>query len=381
MTLCTFSKTWITVDVGARTVGACCRTEQIPVTGAIDINSDWHTSLRRNLAAGQQDPRCTACWQQEKNIGTSLRLNGPYGLTTHIANPAVADLQYLEIRLGNQCDGACVYCGGNFSVKQAKFWKLHSNIDQPRTQEPMTAEIQALIQQNTDSLREIVFLGGEPTLMESWYDFLEFVSRQQFAHSVKVVVTSNCNWTSKIKSRFFAAVEKFLAQGGRFDLRISGEGDRDYFNCIRKFSDYDTVIDNVKDLLAQFGNRISYTLQPVLNGISVYSMTAWLTVFHNMFHGSLVSKVGLNFAMLTRPAEFLTIHQGRQAVPSLEAAIEFLHSTDLFHPRDRMIAVLQSQISLLTMDKNTEAMARLEALLAAHDRILPHTWSSADALL
>jgi len=380
MTLCTFSKTWVTVDVNARTVGACCRTPHHDVNGDIDINNNWFTSLRANLAQGIKDERCNSCWQQERTVGTSLRLNGPYTIKTDLGDLLTADLQYLEIRLGNQCDGACVYCSGMFSNKQAKFWKIHYNIEKPVAKEPMTDQIKKLIQDNANTIREIVFLGGEPTMMESWYSFLDFIVEQEFANKVTVVVTSNCNWTNKIKERFFKSIDSFLARGGNFDIRVSGEGNRQYFNSIRKFSDYDVVCNNVQDLVSRYGDRIKYTLQPVMNGLSVYSLQDWLETFAAIFGRSGVHTVNLNFAMLTRPNEFLTVHQGSQALPSLIALSDYLRSSNMFAPKERMVAVVESQIALMYNEPNLEAKQALEQLLAAHDQILPHNWKSVDAL-
>jgi organic radical activating enzyme len=267
-----------------------------------------------------------------------------------------------------------------FSAKQAKFWKIHLDIEKPVKKEPMLDEIKKLIVDNRHSIRQVVFLGGEPTLMESWYSFLDFLVVQEFTNQVTVVVTSNCNWTDKIKERFFKAVEAFLDKGGKFDIRISGEGDRQYFNSIRKFSDYDVVSKNMSAMTARFQNRVKYTLQPVMNGLSVYSMKSWLELFSDIFKLNGVTRVNLNFAMLTRPNEFLTIHQGTKAVPSLNDLRDYLSETDLFHPKQRMISVVESQISLLTNEPNHVALDKLDNLLAAHDKILPHTWSSTDAI-
>lgn len=380
MTLCTFAKTWVTVDINARSVGACCRTPHTAVENQIDINNKWFSTLRNNLHQGIRDERCNSCWQQERTVGTSLRLNGPYTIETDQTDPQTADLQYLEIRLGNQCDGACVYCGGMFSAKQAKFWKLHRDINKPVTKDPLTDQVKQLIKDNAHSIREIVFLGGEPTLMESWYTFLDFIVEQEFANPVTVGVTSNCNWTDKIKQRLFASVDNFLDRGGNFDIRISGEGDKNYFNSIRKFSDYDTVLQNITDLTAHYGDKIKYTLQPVMNGLSVYSLDNWLDVFSTIFKSANIHRVNLNLAMLTRPEEFLTIHQGTRALPSLHRLVNYLRDTDLFYPKQRMIDVVESQIALMTQQPNDKADSDLEQLLSAHDRILPHKWSSTDAL-
>lgn len=380
MSLCNFSKTWVTVDINARSVGACCRTTHIDVADKIDINNDWFKSLRSNLSADIKDIRCDACWKQEKSIGTSLRLNGPYTIKSDDSLPLEADLQYLEIRLGNQCDGACVYCGGMFSNKQAKFWKIHLDIEKPVSKPPMVDEVKELIINNSHSLRQIVFLGGEPSLMESWYQFLDFLADAEFKNKVTVIVTSNCNWTDKIKKRFFSSIEKFLGRGGNFEIRVSGEGDRKYFNGIRKYSDYDTVISNVESMVSTFENRISYTLQPVLNGLSSYGMTSWLKTFADIFSRYNVKSALLNFALLTRPEELATIHQGTRAISSLEDIREYLQSTDMFQPKKRMTAVLDSQLSLLVNEPNIENDEKIKVLLQAHDDIMKHDWKSVDAI-
>lgn len=384
MTQCSYSKTWVTVDLHNRSVGACCRTTQHDVSGAIDINNEWFTSLRKNLNSGIEDPRCSACWQQEKSIGTSLRSNGPimhkWSKTESLVEDA--DLQYLEIRLGNQCDGACVYCGGNFSVKQAKFWKIHLDMPKPVVLEPLINETKQLIEQNKHSLNTIVFIGGEPSMMEKWYEFIDSISEINFSKNLTVVVTTNMNWTEKTKERLFVSMEKFLLNKGKtFNIRISGEGDEKYFRGIRKFSDYDKVLSNTDAMVAQFGDRITYTLQPVLNGLSVYSLDDWLTKYTGIFENRGISNVGLHFAMLTRPIEFQTIHQGEAAVPSIDKILSLIESNNIFTGKESCKRILENQKSKLIGHESDVAMLdKLAATLRAHDRILPHDWKSEDAL-
>ena len=384
MTQCSYSKTWVTVDLHNRSVGACCRTTHQDVSGEIDINNEWFTSLRKNLDGGIEDPRCTACWQQERSIGTSLRSNGPVMHQWSKTESRVedADLQYLEIRLGNQCDGACVYCGGNFSSKQAKFWKIHLDIPKPVVLEPLIDETKRLIEQNKHSLNTIVFIGGEPSIMEKWYEFIDFLSGVEFSKRLTVVVTTNMNWTEKTKDRLFASMEKFLLNSGKtFNIRISGEGDEEYFRGIRKFSDYDRVLSNMHSMVEQFGDSITYTLQPVLNGLSVYSLDDWLSKFTDIFVQRGISAVSLHFAMLTRPGEFQTIHQGEVAVASINKILAVIESSAIFTGKESCRRILENQKSkLIGQEPNVAMLDKLAETLRAHDKILPHDWKSEDAL-
>ena len=381
MTLCTYSKTWVTVDLDNRTAGACCRTPQHDINGEIDINDEWYQSLRTNLSNGIEDQRCNVCWQQDKLIGSSLRQQGPVLNSTILSTPE-AELQYLEIRLGNQCDGACVYCGGEFSVKQAKFWQLHLDIPKPVIKEPLINETKKLIENNTKTLSTIVFIGGEPSMMERWYDFIDFISSLTFDNELSVVITTNANWTSKTRERLFLAIEKFLANTDKkFNIRVSGEGDEEYFRGVRKFSDYHRVLENIDYLAKQFGNRVSYTLQPVLNGLSIYSLESWLSAFTDLFKSNGIGKIWLHFALLTRPDEFQTVYQGKLAVPAIDSLINFIQASDLFYGKTNRIQVLESQKSILIdREPNIEKMAELANLLRAHDNILPNDWKSEDAL-
>lgn len=384
MTLCTYAKTWVTVDLNNRSVGACCRTPHHDVAGEIDINDEWFTSLRNNLDNGVQDQRCNVCWQQDSTIGSSLRNYGPIlnEETVHALSSGKAELQYLEIRLGNQCDGACVYCGGEFSAKQAKFWNIHLDIPKPDIKEPLIDETKRLIEQNKHTLNTIVFLGGEPSIMEKWYDFIDFISEIKFDNNLSVVITTNANWTEKSKQRLFIAVEKFLAASEHsFNIRISGEGDKEYFNGIRKFTDYQRVLSNITELSTKFGDRISYTLQPVLNGLSVYSMHDWLSKFIDIFQATGVKSARVHFALLTRPNEFQTIHQGDFAVPAIEALIELVRASEILRGKDEAIKVLENQkVKLTGVEPNKVVLEKLSKLLQAHDTILPNEWKSEDAL-
>ena len=109
-------------------------------------------------------------------------------------------------------------------------------------------------------------------------------------------------------------------------------------------------------------------------------MRSWLEQFTNIFSEAGITRVNLNFAMLTRPQEFLTIHQGTNSLPSLHELVEYLRDTTIFNPKERMISVIESQIALLNNPPDTVAIENLNRLLAAHDDILPHEWKSTDAL-
>jgi molybdenum cofactor biosynthesis enzyme MoaA len=384
MTLCTYSKTWVTVDLNNRSVGACCRTPQHDVDTDIDINDEWFKSLRNNLDNGILDERCQVCWHQDKTIGTSLRHYGPAlkDEKVHMLSSGKGELQYLEIRLGNQCDGACVYCGGEFSAKQAKFWKIHLDIPKPDTKEPLLEETKRLIEQNKHTLNTIVFIGGEPSIMERWYDFIEFISNIQFENSLSVVITTNASWTEKTKQRLFTAVDKFLTGSSHtFNIRISGEGNEEYFNGIRKFTDYQRVLSNINDIAAKFHNRISYTLQPVLNGLSVYSLDDWIDKFDTIFTANNISDVRIHFALLTRPNEFQTMHQGNMAVPAIDKLIQLIQSSKSYKGKRDSIKLLENQrIKLVDTEPNQVMLTKLSRLLEAHDAILPNDWKSEDAL-
>lgn len=382
MSLCSFSKTWITVDLDARSVGACCRTTQQSVVSDIDINNQWFTDLRQNLNNGIKDPKCSACWIQEETMGSSLRHSKiPNQNSLNPENSVTADLKYLEIRLGNQCDGACVYCGSNFSSKQAKFWKIHQNIPKPVNKEPLIDQTKKLIEQNKHTINTIVFIGGEPSIMERWYDFIDFISDIEFDSALSVVITTNANWKDKTKERLFASIEKFLlVPNKKLNVRISGEGDKEYFQSVRKFSDYDRVLDNVNDMSRIFGNKISYTMQPVINGLSIYSIEHWLNTFSEIFKSNNVSSVSLNFALLTRPEQFRPIYQGNLAVNSLTRLIEFLKNNK--NLQDKSNVEMLDGLKMLLIDKqpNIEKLNELSFLLQSHDKILPNEWKSEDAL-
>lgn len=381
MTLCKHAKTWITVDINNKSVGACCRTPQHEVD-TIDINSDWFRTLRNNLNNNIKDERCNACWLQEKTIGTSLRNLGPKIYDTSVDDNA--DLQYLEIRLGNQCEGSCVYCGGEFSTKQSKFWKIYRNIDKPVIKESnIINETKNLIKNNTHSIRTITFIGGEPSIIETWYEFIDFITTLSFDNKVTVVITTNANWTKKIKEKLFFTIDNFIHDENKnFNMRISGEGDKTYFQGIRKYTDYDTVKNNIMETANRYREKISYTLQPVINGISVYSLHEWVLMFNKIFESNNISKITLNFALLTRPAEFQVIHQGKRAIPYLDKLINILESSNIISNKEKLITTIINQKTLLSdIEQNEEMIEKLQKMLESHDTIMKHSWKSIDSWL
>jgi len=145
------------------------------------LKQQWQSlelqKLRTSFLANKKDPTCHRCWKEEASGKKSLRLRlqefrGSDNLPQKVFKKFVAKKKYinfpsiLTLIPGNECNLACVSCGGNFSSKwnslahldnYAPFHRVEKNYN-------LTDERYEEIVNNSQYLTKIELFGGEPFL-------------------------------------------------------------------------------------------------------------------------------------------------------------------------------------------------------------------------
>ena len=175
---------------GDNRVFPCCR-YKAPVTtfkGSLEdvLHSEEYVKLRNTDVSTLWE--CSKCMYEEKNGKESLRqrMNKEYDTNT-------VGLEYLEIGFDNICNLTCDGCWSEFSSAWAK-------------KETGVAKYTSVDEIETvpDTVKKVLFLGGEPLMTKRHQQFLEKINDPK-----QVEVIYNTNGTFLLKDDVIELLEKF----------------------------------------------------------------------------------------------------------------------------------------------------------------------------
>jgi organic radical activating enzyme len=163
---------------------------------------DWLSSqelndLQRTILDGQVAPGCANCIADEQRDGTSTRLGaiGVYG-ADHKHN---TQIDYIDYRANNICNFRCRSCEPFYSNGIAFEVKRHVELQPffsvPDAKLARTLEQDKLwIIDNIESIKRLMFTGGEPTLIPEVREIIEYI-RQRDLKDISIMMTSNASFT------------------------------------------------------------------------------------------------------------------------------------------------------------------------------------------
>lgn len=166
-------------------------------------NSDRWKALRQNMLNGVASQDCDSCYQKEKMGRDTLRtysnrlLADRINLVDHTQSDGTLDkfeLAYWDIRHNNLCNLSCRSCGANQSSSWYQPAVAIGLIKQPRS--PILKagrhdmDIFDQIVKHIDSVKQIYFAGGEPSMIKEFYQILELLDSSN-RHDVKLTYNIN----------------------------------------------------------------------------------------------------------------------------------------------------------------------------------------------
>lgn len=203
-------------------VSLCCRSNHVRAAswakqpGSVELqtlddatlaniaNSETFVAVREAMLSGQRPTECEGCWQDEAAGVISKRqqenqrwahLQGDLENTSVLSRPAY---RYVELRLGNTCNSACVTCNSWSSSRWNRDeQQLAQDLDWFRAgpQENFRwSENDAFYEQLADlspDVEEIYINGGEPTLIKAHFRYLERLVESGQSQQVHLVYNIN----------------------------------------------------------------------------------------------------------------------------------------------------------------------------------------------
>jgi radical SAM protein with 4Fe4S-binding SPASM domain len=187
---------WVGINISTTSqVYPCCVTKSEFSIGNIkdhSIDEIWNAenikNIRKSMLQGIPVNGCQDCYDKEKLKRPSSRMNFNRELAKHVhlidstdqsGNVPTTNIKYWDIRYNNLCNFACRSCGPD----QSSSWYQVHNTVQPdkKITIPLLQignnqdEVYNQICQNISHVDTIYFAGGEPSMIENFYNILELL--------------------------------------------------------------------------------------------------------------------------------------------------------------------------------------------------------------
>ena len=250
------------------------------------VNSDFYVEVRQNMRNGIKPKACMRCYEEEDNLmGSKRELELARFGSNYTDNNGVVEpnLKFIELRLGNLCNVRCRTCNPASSTQWiTEYSKLqqalpfvtqyNNKIDTNWTQ---SDEFWDDLLENSKNVELIYINGGEPTLVEKHWNYLERLIERGLHKQVKLWYSINMtNLPDKLLDiwREFKSVE--------IHASIDDIGERNSY--IRKGTSWDSVESNIHKLL---NNRWIET--------SVTQTISWMNIYYVDKFKEYFDKLGL----------------------------------------------------------------------------------------
>ena len=180
-------------------------------------NADIMKQMRLNMLEGKWSSQCVRCRTEEENGQHSRRLaeNNVWDFDIEAARGVTAEdgtvdgvaIQYYDFRFGNKCNLACRMCGPSDSDMWYDDWQKTVGPDffdnggelitigkNDKFDWHESAYFWRQIRENVHNIRRVYFAGGEPTLIQKHYNFLERCV--ELGHAENITLEYNTNITT-----------------------------------------------------------------------------------------------------------------------------------------------------------------------------------------
>jgi len=211
-------------------------------------NSDSLQTMRKELLAGNKIEGCSSCYYKEQLGRDTLRKSINRRFINHIDKIKMTqddgfleefNLNYLDSRFNNLCNLSCRSCGPESSSSWYQpavvIGKVDSTAKALRIAGKNNYDIFDQVMQHIDTLERIYFAGGEPMMIEQFYQLVEELDRRG-RHEVELIYNINMTRSQLSGKSIFDVWKNFkhISIGASLD----GELDRgEYLRCGQQWSD------------------------------------------------------------------------------------------------------------------------------------------------
>jgi MoaA/NifB/PqqE/SkfB family radical SAM enzyme len=309
-------------------VRTCCAGQKVianlNVTSIQDIEqSPILKQIQDNMLSGQPDlENCASCMEQEKISGyDSLRNHyNTYHPDFDLNN---ITLKFVDIRWNNTCNLICMYCGPDSSSS----WSGKLNTINLKPVKPYQDELLDWLLKKTQTVKNIMLVGGEPMLMKQNYTLLKHLPMD-----CHIDIITNLSYDLEN----LPCIDNLLARPRDHVMwNISAENIQQQFEYVRQNSNWNQFKNNLVFLQKHWPDTVS--LNMVYSVFSAFDLPKTIQTFQSLgvkkFNFQpLYNNQTMNVYRMPEPIR-------QQALQCLEETIQYHH--DSTHPDDLGLYPLQ----------------------------------------
>jgi len=256
---------WVSqmIDTASR-VKPCCESTETMGDCSVDSleqiwNSDVSKQLRKDMLAGKKVKTCDSCHIKESLGRDTLRnsLNRRFAKHINKIESTAPDgfledysINYLDAQFNNLCNLSCRSCG----LESSSSWhgpalaigRIDKSVKALQIAGKHTYDIYGQLMNQIDNLERIYFAGGEPMMIDQFYQIVEELDRRG-RHDVELIYNINMTKSSLAGKSIFDTWKNFkkISIGASLD----GEYKRgEYLRCGQHWND---VVTFRKEILAK----------------------------------------------------------------------------------------------------------------------------------
>lgn len=245
------------------------------------LNSKSAQKLKQSLLDNLPGEGCQQCYKEDKIQGaTSRRVRENRRFKENVNQTDTNFVhRYVDLKLGNTCNNACMICSPNLSSKWAEqfnqaglVWNRNGNNNNFKWYE--NQDYWDSLFDNIDQIKHIDLYGGEPFLIKQQWNLLQRVVDNGYAKNIILNYATNGTIYPK------HAIENLWPEFKRVDILFSTDGIKDVHEYTRWPSKWDTFETNLKLFCEQgYYPNISYGV----SNYSVWDIPRSLEYFYNEY--------------------------------------------------------------------------------------------------
>lgn len=247
------------------------------------VNSDYFIKVREEMSQNQKPPACLRCYEEEEKLMGSKREieSVRFGKGSFdMYGPIEPNFKFIELRLGNLCNVKCRTCNPASSSQWApEYNKLQQDLtfvtkyDKIDTDWTQSDEFWDELLEYSKDLELIYINGGEPTLVEKHWDYLERLIERGLHKQVKLWYSINM---TNVPDRLLEIWSQFK----EVEVHASIDDLYERNTYIRKGTNWDDVESNLQKLIDTKWIKLSVT--QTVSWMNVYYVKEFRDYFNKL---------------------------------------------------------------------------------------------------
>ena len=247
-------------------------------------NNDYMQNVRKRLLEGQQVKDCGQCYRKERRGEYSFRQRANQDWENEVDKILLQEKltvdeppKYLDIRFGNLCNLKCRMCTGIYSKILGEELEAIADKDEEfRLLGPDSAKSYTFdwydnpsfwqdLKKYIPHVKLIYLTGGEPTLVQGNYEFLQQLIDKGHAQNISLVFNTN---VTNFQQRFLDIINQFKQI--TLNLSIDGvEGVQEYIRYPSKWKHIQKNMDLLMTKIKQSRTRFKLVFTPTVSILNV----------------------------------------------------------------------------------------------------------------